>query len=318
MANLSNIKIVFFGTSEFAIPILKSLIQESNVLAVVTQPDKFSGRKKELTSPPIKLEIQNLKSEISVLQFESLKTPEAIEELQKLNADMFIVAAYGKIIPQSILDIPKLGCINVHGSILPKYRGASPIHAALLNGDSETGNTIMIMDAQMDHGPLLSNSNVPIEPNDDFKSLETKMAADGAQLLIETLSKFVNGEIQPQAQDESLASYTKLISKEDGFVDFAKTATEIFNKWRAYKYWPGIYTFVNDKAGNKLRVVLDEITVAGKAIDSKPGQLVTTEGKLFIACPNDSIEIIKLTPEGKKTMTGREFLNGYFSKLSIL
>lgn len=309
MNELKKIKAVFFGTSDFAVPILSVVAENLNLMAVVTQPDRPVGRKQEIIASPVKSAAQSMPAKI--FQFDSLKSEKALTQLKELGAELFIVAAYGKIIPQSILDLPAKGSINVHGSILPKYRGASPIHAALLNGDTSTGNTITIMDAQMDHGPILATSEVSIDPNDDFKSLEKKMSEDGARLLIETLSGYFSGKIIPHEQDHEAATYTKLISKEDGIIDWSSSASAILNQWRAYKYWPGVFTYFNDKSGKNLKLSLNEIKPTDDISSVESGTMSFDNSRIVIGCGSGSIEVLSLTPEGKKNMPASQFINGY-------
>ncbi|MFA6072230.1 MAG: methionyl-tRNA formyltransferase, partial [Janthinobacterium sp.] len=194
---------------------------------------------------------------------------------------------------------------------LPKYRGASPIHSALINGDVKTGNTITIMDAEMDHGPVLATSEILIEATDDFKSLEKKMSEDGANLLVETLSGYLNGVIKPREQDHSLATYTKLISKEDGLINWQNSPERIFNQWRAYRNWPGVYSYFNDKNGKKIKVILNVIKKAPAVGAHEAGTIIFNQGQMFIAVGEVSIEVVELTVEGKKTMSAKEFFNGY-------
>lgn len=308
MPKLKELKVIFFGTSDFAVPILNTLIEKTNLIALVTMPDRPVGRHQELQQPPVLQQLKNTSPELHILQFETLKDQSVIDELKSLNADIFVVAAYGKIIPQVILDIPKMGCINVHGSRLPKYRGASPIHSVLREGESTTGNTIMIMDAQMDHGPILAESKVEIDPMDDFKSLEAKMSADGAKLLIETIEKFINGTVKPVEQDHDKSTSCKILKKEDGLIDWSQTSVQIFNHYRALKYWPGVYSYINVKY-KLLRIKFEKVSIS---VDEMPiGQIKITDGKLLVGTRDGSIDVQQLTLEGKKPMSSKEFINGY-------
>src|SRR3989344_324010 len=224
-------KLVFFGTSKFAVPALKKLADSDyEIAAVITQPDKPAGRKQELSPSPVKEAAQELG--LKILQPSKLDSKFEIPD-----SDIFIVASYGKIIPKSILAIPKYGTLNIHPSLLPKYRGPSPIQSAILNGDKETGVSIMVLDAEMDHGPVLANVKAQISNNKGFRELHDGLAVTGAELLMEVLAKYINGEIKPQPQDHSQVTFTKIITKDDGRIDWNKPAEVINNLIRAYEDW---------------------------------------------------------------------------------
>lgn len=280
-------KIVFFGTSGFAVPILRLLKQQSwaDILAVVTTPPKPIGKKRELVPSPVAEEARKLG--LPVFAPEKLKSPEWLETFSKLNPDMAVLASYGKILPQSNLDIPKYGFLNAHPSLLPQHRGASPIEGAILIGDSKTGVTIMKMDAQMDHGPILSQMEILLSGFERAAELEEKLAQLGAELLVKTIPSYIHGEIVPQEQEHDKATFTKLITREDGFVDLKMPAEEIFRRYRAYDPWPGVWTAVRIK-NQELRIKILDVELKG--------------GK---------IKINKLQPEGKKPMTLEEFERGY-------
>lgn len=292
------IKTVFFGTHEFAATILDGLIKSDIVFIdlVITQPDRASGRKKTIEEPPVKILAK--KYNIPVLQPESLKN-------FKLpgNCDLNIVAQYGLIIPEEILDAPKYGSINVHGSLLPKYRGASPIQTAIVNGESETGNTIMLMDEKMDHGPILSQENIQIEPDDTYPQLANKMAKKAIILLLNTVPGYIAGEIRPKPQ-EGEPTLTKLLTKDDGRIDFNKSSSEIYNQFRGFFPWPGIWTVWN---GKRLRFL--NLKKAEKNIE--PGKVIVEDSHIYIGCKEGSVEIIELQLEGKNPMITKVFLNGY-------
>ncbi len=280
-------KIIFFGTSAFAVPILRALKKETwaDVLAVVSTPPKPAGRKKEIIPSPVSKDAKNLG--LPVYEPEKLKSPEWLETFSKLNPDMAILASYGKILPQSNLDIPKYGFINIHPSLLPRHRGASPIEGAILSGDKKTGVTIMKMDAQMDHGPILAQKELELEEGEKAPELEEKLARMGAELLVKTIPSYLNGEIIPIEQDHEKATFTKLIKREDGYIDLDGNQEEIWRKYRAYYGWPGIWTAIRIK-NKELRIKILDIELVG--------------GKL---------KINKLQPEGKKPMTMEEFTRGY-------
>lgn len=294
------VKAVFFGTQDFAATILQGLLDSDivSVETVFTQPDRKVGRKQIVEESPVKK--LALKYNIPVEQPESLKN----YELRTENCELGIVAQYGLIIPKKIIDSFPKGMINVHGSLLPKYRGASPIQAALVNGEKETGNTIMIMDEKTDHGPILSQSKLAIGTDDTFTILAHKMAAEGVILLLNTLPEWLNGSLKPQEQDESLATFTKLLSKEDGLVDFNKTNDEIYNQYRGLTPWPGIWINWNGKRLKLLKICKSDKT-------SQVGEVSSEGKKIFIGCSNGSIEILELQLEGKDAMNAAAFLNGY-------
>lgn len=272
-------KIVFWGTPDFALPMLKALIAADGfeVVGVVTQADAPMGRKQTLTPPPVKVAAEA--AGIPVFQFTSLKKPEVVETLKQLHADAFVVFSYGKIIPGSVLSIPRLGCINVHPSLLPLYRGPTPVPAAIVHGDSKTGVSIMVLDEGMDTGAILAQQEVEILPNDTTPTLMHRLIAEvGAPLLIETLHRFAAGEIKPVPQDDARATICGLLSREDGLINGDESPEVIDRKIRAYTPWPGCYTIIKH-GGKDLRVKL------------LPGGLVQ--------------------PEGKKPMSQMDFERGY-------
>lgn len=275
-------RIIFFGTSQFAVPALKALVEtKHDIVGVITQADKPTGRKQILSPSPVKIlaEQQNIK----VLQPKTLKDDSVFEEFESLNPDICVIASYGKIIPKRFLDAPKHGFINIHPSLLPKYRGPSPIQTAVLNGDTKTGVAIMVVDEDMDHGPILSTENYELNNNDYYSKITDDLAEVGAKLLIETLPKYINGEIEPVEQDHDQATFTKMFSREDGRIDWDKSAQEIYNQIRALNPEPGTWTAWKDK------------TINIKKAELRDG--------------NINIQIIQMA--GKKEMDFQEFLNGY-------
>lgn len=279
---VKNLKIIFFGTPDFAVPALKLLSDSAcHVVAVFTQPDKHIGRKQVLSPPPVKFKAESLK--LKVFQPKTLKDNQVFEDFKNLNPDICVIAAYGKMIQKRYLDIPKFGFINIHPSLLPKYRGPSPIQAAILNGDRETGVTIMIVDEEMDHGKIVSSIKYQVSSNKNYKEIECDLAELGAKLLIETIPEYVNGNIQPTEQNHNQATYTKLLTREDGKIDWNKSAQKIYNQIRALNPEPGTWTTWKDKIIN--------IKKAG-----------LTDGKI-------NIQTIQM--EGKKEMPFQEFLNGH-------
>ena len=266
------------GTPEFAVPSLEMLVNEGyEVVAVVTQPDKPKGRGNKMCAPPVK-EFA-LKHEITVLQPNKIKTDEFVEEIRTLKPDLLITAAYGKILSKELLDVPLKGCINVHGSLLPAYRGAAPINWAVINGEKTTGITTMFTDVGLDTGDMLLKKELAIGPNMTVGELHDKMSILGAEVLRETLAELINGTLKRQPQDEALSSYAPIMSKELGLIDWNKSAQEIHNLVRGTDPWPGAYTFLN---GERIRIWRTSL-VADRQIDTN------AEAGLIIEVVNDGI-----------------------------
>lgn len=296
-------KIVFFGTTEFSAKILETLVKDYEVLLVLTQADKPVGRKQELQQSPVSAKAAELN--LKTLKPESLKDEGIITEIKKIQPDFLVVVAYGKIIPQNILDIPAKGSVNIHGSVLPFYRGASPIHAAILNGEKETGISIMLMDEKMDHGPVLAIEKLEINPDERFEELEKRLADLAAGMINQTIRKFAGGEIQPQEQDHDKATFCKMITKEDGKIDWNKPAKNIYNMFRAYSKWPGIWTTWNNQI-----LKLTSIKTSDSDFQKNPGDIVYDNNRLYVQTGNKAIEVLQLQLEGKKNLPVEEFLRG--------
>lgn len=295
-------KIIFMGTSEFAVPVLKKLIKNYQVISVFTQPDKPIGRKKELSKSPIKKVAQE--NNLKIIQPKSLKDEKVVNQIRELNPDLIIVVAYGQIIPQKIIKISKFGIMNIHPSLLPKYRGASPIQTAIMNGEKETGVTIMLIDEKMDHGPILAQEKINIG-DDNYIKLSEKLSEIGANLLIKILPDYFSGKINPQEQDHTKATFTKIITREDGQIDWHKSAKEIGCQFRAFTPWPGVFTFWNNK-----RLKITKLTIS--EINKQDGLVfLTSDEEVAIGCGMGSIIISKLQLEGKKEMRAKEFILGY-------
>ncbi len=305
VATLFNpMKIVFFGTPEFSEKFLSALIADKDfsVMAVVCQPDAPVGRKKILTPPPTKIlaEAQS----IPVLQPEKLKDPSVAEKLVTLDADLFVVVAYGRIVPESILNLAKLGTINVHPSLLPKYRGPSPIQSAIVAGEKETGVSIMLLDALMDHGPILAQAKLNITDDETPESLRAKAVKIGAPLLIESLKKFAAGELQPQPQDDSQATICKLLAREDGRISWSRSADQIYAQIRGLTPWPGTWTTWKEQ---QLKIIK-----AKPSVESVPaGQVSVIDGRLLVGTSSTALEVIELQLEGSKPLSARDFLLGH-------
>lgn len=295
-------KIIYMGTPDFAVPALKSLANSQHtVCAVFTQPDKPRGRKQVMTPPDVKVCAQSL--DIPVFQPESMKSEEAIELVKGFAPDVIVVAAYGKILPKAVLDIPKYGCVNIHGSLLPKYRGAAPIQQSVLNGDKVTGITTMLMDVGLDTGDILQTAETEIGENETSGELFDRLAELGGELILKTLTALENGSLTPVKQDETLATHTSKIDKSLCPIDFSKTAFEVHNKVRGLNPWPVATTKICGKSVKVYSTRLCEKSgKSGTVLSVKP---------LVVACAEKSVEIIELQPEGKKRMTAEAFLAGH-------
>ncbi len=290
------------GSPEFAVPTLRALAEAYPVVGVVTQPDKPAGRGRKPTPPPVKREAQALG--IPVMQPRRLRAPEAFEQLQAWQPDLIVVAAYGQILRPNVLELPRYGCINVHASLLPRWRGASPIQHAILHGDEETGITIMVMDEGMDTGPILSQEALPIAADDTAATLSEKLSALGARLLLETLPGYLSGEIQPRPQPEEGVTYAPLLKKADGRLDFSEPAEALARKVRAFNPWPGAFT-------EWTRGLLKVHRAHALAMPS-PGEGVrlVVDGKPAIGTAEGVLVLDEVQPAGKKAMPGEVFLRG--------
>lgn len=299
-------KIIYMGTPDFAVPALKTLANsQHDVVAVFTQPDKPKGRKMVLTPPDVKVCANKLN--IPVYQPETFKDGKALEIINSYTPDVIVVAAYGKILPKSVLDSAKYGCINIHGSILPKYRGAAPIQQSVLNGDKITGVTAMQMDVGLDTGDILMVKTTEIGENETSGELFDRLALLGGELIIEVLESLENGKITLVKQDESLATHTSKIDKSSCSIDFSKSSDEVHNQVRGLNPWPVATTTLNGKV---LKIHSTRLcTKKGKA-----GEILSTK-PLVVGCGNGSVEICELQLEGKKRMTADAFLAGH--KLNV-
>ncbi len=299
-------RIAFMGTPDFAVDCLKALAEsEHEVVGVFCQPDKPVGRKQELTPPDVKFEA--LKHGYKIFQPVSLRSGKGAEILNEIKPDLIVVVAYGKILPDDCLSFPKYGCINVHASILPKYRGASPIHYAVLNGDSETGVTVQQMDSGIDTGDILNIIKCPIGENDTTERMYEILAPLGARAMLETIEMIKKGELSPEKQDESLASKVGLLSKDMSGIDWTRSAWEIHNKIRGLYSWPGAST----KLGGKT-LKLHSSVLSDKKAKNKPGEVIVCDGKFLVCCGDGNcLELIEIQLEGKKRMDSQSFLNGY-------
>jgi methionyl-tRNA formyltransferase len=294
-------KLVFFGTTSFGLPALDLLKEHFEIPFVVTQPDRPYGRKKIVSEGPVKIWAKQ--NGIKTLQPE--KTSEIIHNLKETNADLGLVASFGQIIPMEILSVPKNGCVNIHASLLPKYRGATPIQTAIINGDKETGATLILMDEKMDHGPILSRQSVAIAANDDFQTLSDKLAKNTAEFSAKTILQYLNGEISPKPQDHDTATFTKKFTFKDGQINWTDTALKIDRKVRALNVEPGSWTTINGKLIKVVRSKpLDDSQMA------LAGKVLRTGKNLAVKCGAGSLILETVKPEGRSEMSGRDFLNG--------
>ncbi len=299
-------RLVFCGTPGFAVPCLEALVRERfEVALVVSQPDREKGRGLELVPTPVKLVA--LANGIAVTQPEKIKNNQEFRaRLEAIRPDAIIVVAYGRIIPEWMIDLPPLGNINVHASLLPKYRGAAPIQWAIACGETVTGVTTMRIDAGLDTGDTLLKAEMPIAADDTAATVGPKLSQLGALLLIETLRAFEAGEVHPTKQDDSQATLAPILKKEDGRIDFARSATEIFNRMRGFQPWPGAFTTFR---GKQLTV---NAARPGVGPMLQQGEVRVSGDRLFVGCTEGSVlELIEVQPEGKKRMSARDFANGY-------
>lgn len=300
-------KIVFMGTPDFSVPVLQNLINDPlyTVVCVVTQPDRPKGRKHRLTASPVKILAEQYG--IPVLQPEKVRRPEAVADVLAFKPDLLVTAAYGQILPQSLLDGPRLGCVNVHASLLPAYRGAAPIQKAVIDGKKESGVTIMYMVKQLDAGDILSQVTVPITDDDTFGSLHDKLSAAGSKLLMQTLPEIEAGNLHPVSQDERLATFAPSIKHEDEQIDWNRSATEVRNRIRGLNPFPGAFTYLENKVFKIFSASLSDLECS-----ETPGTLLTrADNQLFVAAGDGHwLEITECQPAGKKRMCAADFLRG--------
>jgi len=308
---MPKIRIIFIGTPEFAAVNLAALIKDKDIelIAVFTQKDRPAGRGQKVRKSEVKVLAE--KHHIEIYQPEKIK--ESVKLIETLSPDFIIVAAYGQIIPQNILDIPRLGCINVHASLLPKHRGASPINATILQGDKKSGVCIMKMDAGLDTGDILACAEMKLDEGETANTLHNKLAELGASILTKTIKEYSQGKIKAKKQTEKGASYAKRLKKEDGYLDFSQKATNIERRIRAYSPWPGTYAYLNTHLPNE-RLLFKILAVRGEAIKTTkylPGELFMYNSALAVKCGNNkALVIIKLQIAGKKAMEADSFLRG--------
>jgi methionyl-tRNA formyltransferase len=304
------LRIVYMGTPEFAVPALKALIASRHqVVGVVTNPDKPSGRGRKLQAPPVKVVAEE--AGIEVFQPKGLRKPEPQAHLRAWAPDVIVVAAYGRILPPAVLEIPPMGCINIHASLLPAYRGAAPIQWAVVRGERESGVTIMKMTEGLDTGAMYLKGAVPIGPLDTAQHLHDKLAPLGAELLLKVLDGLISGTIQAEEQDEALATWAPIIRKEDAYIDWSKPAQAVANHIRGFNPWPGaVADLVREPAPVRLKLHL------ARAVDwsgaAKPGEVIEASGqRILVACGQGAIECLELQAPGRRAMAVRDFMNGF-------
>jgi len=302
--------IVFLGTAAFACPSLEALAgaSEHRIFAVVTQPDRPAGRGGKLTAPPVKETA--LRHRLLVLQPERVRDPSFVAWLRNARPELIVVIAYGQILPKEVLDLPRHGCVNVHGSLLPKYRGASPIQAALLHGETETGVTTMFMDEGLDTGDIILQSRVQIEPADDASTLQDRLAWEGAKLLLKSITLITCGEATRTKQDDAQATMCKKLRKEDGRIDWRMPAGAIWNRVRAFNPWPSAYCYLRLERGQKLVKIWEADVVP--EVSGEPGSVVRLDKHgIVVATGGGGLRIRQLQMEGGRRQRADEFIRGH-------
>lgn len=289
------------GSPDFSLPALRALADVYKVVGVVTQPDRAAGRGRELKPPPVKLLAQELK--IPVIQPEKLRQPEAMEQLRLWNPDLIVVVAFGQILKKDVLYLPRFGSLNVHASLLPRWRGAAPINAAILHGDEETGITIMKMDVGLDTGPILTQRSIPLTRADTAGSVFEKLSHLGTDLLIETLPDYFSGKLEPVPQPEEGVTYAPMLKKEEGLLDFTHPAEELERRVRAFNPWPGAFM---DFAGTLLKIHRAHV----EAENAEVGQRLVYRDQPAVGAANGLLILDEVQSAGKKSMSGKSFLAG--------
>jgi methionyl-tRNA formyltransferase len=304
---LSKARVLFMGTPDFAVPSLRLLLEEKDqveVIGVVTQPDRPKGRKKVLTPPPVKVEA--IKHDLPVFQPQKLRSEEAIRQVLELQPDLIVTAAYGQILPEPVLNAPKYGCINVHASLLPKYRGGAPIHHAIINGEKETGVTIMYMVKALDAGDMLLQRAIPITSGDNVGTMHDKLANLGAELLKEVLPSILDGTVQAVPQDDEQATFAPNITREDEKIDWERTAQELDCQIRGLCPWPVAYTLWKGKPFK-----IWKASVVNEETQGEPGTVIRLDANgIVVATGKGLLRLTEVQPSGKKPMPARQFING--------
>ena len=298
-------KLLFMGSAAFAVPSLAALVDSPHdILAVVTQPDKPAGRGRHITACPAAIAARS--HGLILYQPRSVKKPDVIEHIRKLTPELIVVVAYGKILPKALLDLPLRGCINLHASLLPKYRGAAPINWAIVNGESETGVTTQLIGEELDAGDILLSSSTLIGEEETAPELHDRLAKTGAALLLQTIEGIESGTIKPTPQDHNKATFAPLIKKPDGHIDWTLPARNIFNRIRGLNPWPGTFTTLEGKQLSIHKAAPDDTDHK-----SAPGTIIGSKGHLVVACGQGSLYLLEVQLEGKRQMTAADFLHGH-------
>lgn len=305
------ISIVFFGTSPFAVPALEALSRERDfkILGVVTQAAKPVGRTQKIMPGPVAMKAKILRAII----FTPEKIKSLADELKKMKPDCLVVVAYGQILPEEILRILPLGAFNVHPSLLPKYRGASPVQGAIHSGEKETGVSVMLMDKELDHGPILSQEKIAINEHETAPELLGRLSEVSATALVKTIKDYAAGKIKPVVQDHQAATFTKILNREDGRMNFKETTEQVYNQWRGYFPWPGVYAL--DDQGRAIKFLV--VRKTEEILPAAPGTLLARNKQLFLVCRSGLLEVMEIQLEGGKVMEAADFVNGYKTKLPL-
>lgn len=310
--NKSIVKIAFMGTPDFAVHSLNVLIEEGmNVVCVVTQPDRPQGRKKVLTPTPVKAAA--VEHGIPVLQPQRMRNPESIAELAAYEPDLIVTAAFGQILPKAVLDLPRLGCVNIHGSLLPKYRGGAPIQRCIINGETVTGITLMYMAEGLDTGDMISKIEVPITDEDTSGTLFAKMSEAGATILRQELPRLLEGKVDAEPQNDNESTYASNLTREDEQLDWSKTSRELYNQVRGLVPFSGGFTLWNGEVFKvwKMSKPATDVTLTGAALDAKPGTVLDLSPEGIVVRTGDStVTLIEIQPAGKKALKASEFVRG--------
>ncbi|HEX7517851.1 MAG TPA: methionyl-tRNA formyltransferase [Chthoniobacterales bacterium] len=309
-------RIVFIGTGEIGVPVLRSLLQseEHELVGVVTQPDKPAGREQRIEAPPIKVALAGIA--LTIFQPARIKREEAVAEIRALTPDVIVVMAYGQILPRSVLEIPRVACLNLHASLLPRHRGAAPIQAAIVAGDRESGITVMYMDERLDTGDVLLQSRLEIAADETGGSLHDRLAQIAPDALHEALAQLQRGSAPRIPQDSSVATYAPKLEREDGRLDWTESAALIERKIRAFNPWPGAFTLLRDATGRdrKLKIFRASVMAAAK---TPPGEILRSDGSIVIAANDGALSLGEVQLEGKRRMSAAEFLRGHATSLRI-
>jgi len=299
------VRTIFFGSPEFAVPCLEALHAISEVAAVISQPDRPAGRGLSMRPPAVKA--RALELGLDVWQPTKVRTADLAKRLRVLEADVAVVVAYGRILPTAVLDAPRLGCVNVHASLLPRWRGAAPIQWSIVHGDAVTGVTLMQMDEGMDTGPILATESMPIERDDDAASLSARLSAMGAELLRRELPRYVAGELLPQVQDDAKATIAPLLEKENGRINWDQSANAVHNQIRGMNPWPGAYTILGGRRIKVHRAIPSTLDPEG----AQPGEVTALDHEgILVACADGTLEIQELQESGRKRVHARAFISG--------